>query len=64
MVHQALVNDEVDTYVEYTGTGLLAILNMSLPTGPPTAGAAATPVARLGLCSAGTGRPSPSEEMA
>ena len=45
VVHQALVNDEVDTYVEYTGTGLLAILNMSLPTGTPTAGAAATPVA-------------------
>jgi glycine betaine/choline ABC-type transport system substrate-binding protein len=45
IVHQALVNDEVDTYVEYTGTGLLAILNMSLPAGTPTAGAAATPVA-------------------
>src|SRR5215212_10450257 len=45
IVHQALVNDEVDTYVEYTGTGLLAILNLSLPTGTPTAGAAATPVA-------------------
>jgi len=45
VVHQALVNDEVDTYVEYTGTGLLAILNLSLPTGTPTAGAAATPVA-------------------
>lgn len=45
IVHQALVNDEVDTYVEYTGTGLLAILNMSLPTGTPAAGAAATPVA-------------------
>jgi glycine betaine/choline ABC-type transport system substrate-binding protein len=45
IVHQALVNDEVDTYVEYTGTGLLAILNMSLPAGTPTAGAAPTPVA-------------------
>ena len=45
IVHQALVNDEVDTYVEYTGTGLLAILGMDLPAGTPTAGAAATPVA-------------------
>jgi len=45
VVHQALVNSEVDTYVEYTGTGLLAILNMSLPTGTPSAGAAATPMA-------------------
>jgi len=45
VVHQALINDEVDTYVEYTGTGLLAILNMSLPAGTPTAGASATPVA-------------------
>jgi glycine betaine/choline ABC-type transport system substrate-binding protein len=46
VVHEALVNDQVDTYVEYTGTGLLAILNMSLPAGTPTAGAAAaTPVA-------------------
>src|SRR5918998_3448821 len=41
VVHEALVNDEIDTYVEYTGTGLLAILNMSLPAGTPTAGAAA-----------------------
>ena len=31
VVHQALVNDEVDIYVEYTGTGLLAILGMDLP---------------------------------
>ena len=45
VVHQALINDEVDTYVEYTGTALLAILKMSLPTGTPTAGAGATPVA-------------------
>jgi glycine betaine/choline ABC-type transport system substrate-binding protein len=46
VVHEALVNDQVDTYVEYTGTGLLAILNMSLPTGTPAAGAAgATPIA-------------------
>ncbi|MGH2614845.1 MAG: glycine betaine ABC transporter substrate-binding protein [Thermomicrobiales bacterium] len=45
IVHQALLSGEVDTYVEYTGTGLLAILGMDLPSGTPTAGAAATPVA-------------------
>lgn len=45
VVHEALINGEVDTYVEYTGTGLLAILNMSLPSGTPTAGTDATPVA-------------------
>lgn len=45
VVHQALVNGEIDTYVEYTGTGLLAILDMSLPTGTPAASAAATPIA-------------------
>ena len=33
VVHEALVNDQVDTYVEYTGTGLLAILKALLP--PP-----------------------------
>jgi glycine betaine/choline ABC-type transport system substrate-binding protein len=31
VVHQALVSDEVDIYVEYTGTGLLAILGQDLP---------------------------------
>lgn len=31
IVHEALVNGEVDTYIEYTGTGLLAILNLTLP---------------------------------
>lgn len=31
VVHQALVNDEIDVYVEYTGTGLLALLEMELP---------------------------------
>jgi glycine betaine/choline ABC-type transport system substrate-binding protein len=44
VVHQALINDEVDTYVEYTGTGLLAILGMDLPSATPAAGVA-TPVA-------------------
>jgi glycine betaine/choline ABC-type transport system substrate-binding protein len=45
VVHQALVNDEIDSYVEYTGTGLLSILDMSMPAATPTAGAAATPIA-------------------
>jgi glycine betaine/choline ABC-type transport system substrate-binding protein len=31
VAHQALVNDEIDIYVEYTGTGLLAILGMEMP---------------------------------
>jgi osmoprotectant transport system substrate-binding protein len=48
VVHQALINDEVDTYVEYTGTGLLAILGMDLPSATPAAGAA-TPVAGAGV---------------
>lgn len=39
VVHQALVSGEIDIYVEYTGTGLLAILGMDLP------GAGATPAA-------------------
>jgi glycine betaine/choline ABC-type transport system substrate-binding protein len=30
IVHQALVNGDIDTYIEYTGTGLLAILNLTL----------------------------------
>lgn len=51
IVHQALVNGDVDAYVEYTGTGLLAILNMSLEdidtprAATPVAGAMATPMA-------------------
>lgn len=47
IVHEALVNGEIDAYIEYTGTGLLAILNLSLPTagGTPVADAAASPVA-------------------
>jgi len=42
IVHQALVSGDVDVYVEYTGTGLLAILNMSLPE------TSATPMAEMG----------------
>jgi glycine betaine/choline ABC-type transport system substrate-binding protein len=47
IVHEALLNGEIDAYIEYTGTGLLAILNLPIPTagGTPTAGAAASPVA-------------------
>ena len=51
IVHEALVNDEIDTYVEYTGTGLLAILNLPLPAATPGAGAsaAASPSAMAGV---------------
>lgn len=47
IVHEALVNGEVDAYIEYTGTGLLAILNLSLPAADatPTADTAASPAA-------------------
>lgn len=45
LVHQALVSGEIDTYVEYTGTGLLAILELQLPAASPTAGA--TPVSMV-----------------
>jgi osmoprotectant transport system substrate-binding protein len=48
IVHEALVNGEVDAYIEYTGTGLLAILGLEIPTAgaTPTAdGATASPAA-------------------
>jgi glycine betaine/choline ABC-type transport system substrate-binding protein len=47
IVHEALVNGEIDAYIEYTGTGLLAILNLAIPTAgaTPAAAAAATPAA-------------------
>ena len=45
VVHEALVNGEVDTYVEYTGTGLINILGLELPAGTPMAEGAATPMA-------------------
>ncbi len=44
VVHEALVSGEIDIYVEYTGTGLLAILGQDLP----EAEAGATPVAAAG----------------
>ena len=34
VVHTSLVNDEIDIYPEYTGTGLLTILKMDLITDP------------------------------
>ncbi len=47
VVHQALENGEIDIYVEYTGTGLLAILGEDLPEGAGSASpvAGATPAA-------------------
>ncbi|HEY8446082.1 MAG TPA: glycine betaine ABC transporter substrate-binding protein [Thermomicrobiales bacterium] len=44
LVHEALVSGEIDLYVEYTGTGLLAILNLEIPdvSGTPTAGGTPT----------------------
>ncbi|MBA2276674.1 MAG: hypothetical protein H0W06_02820 [Chloroflexia bacterium] len=56
IVHQALVSGEIDTYVEYTGTGLLAILNMQIPA-TPMAGATpdmASPSAATPAASGGT----------
>lgn len=41
VAHQALTNSEIDLYPEYTGTGLVAILNLPVP----TADASASPVA-------------------
>jgi len=49
VVHEALVSGEIHAYIEYTGTGLLAILNMTLPAADATPMAAtdasATPMA-------------------
>lgn len=48
IVHEALVKGDVDTYVEYTGTGLIAILGQELPPrdeASPEADASATPAA-------------------
>lgn len=54
VVHEALVNGDIDTYVEYTGTGLLAILGLELPAADATPAAspaadAATPAATVGV---------------
>lgn len=49
VAHEALINDELDLYPEYTGTGLLVILGKSvedaLASATPVAAGAATPVA-------------------
>lgn len=34
VVHTALINDEIDLYPEYTGTGLLSVLRMDMITDP------------------------------
>lgn len=31
VAHEALVNGDIDTYIEYTGTGLIAVLGQELP---------------------------------
>ena len=55
VVHEALVNGDIDAYVEYTGTGLLAILGMELPQAgstpeaSPVGADAATPAGVVGV---------------
>lgn len=50
IVHTALTEGEIDAYVEYTGTGLLAILGMEIPeAGAASPEAGATPAAGGGL---------------
>jgi osmoprotectant transport system substrate-binding protein len=48
VVHEGMIQDELDVYVEYTGTALLAILNQPLPESMGTAEAGATPEAGAG----------------
>lgn len=48
VVHQALVNGDIDIYVEYTGTGLLAILGMELRDSPREGDPSASPAATTG----------------
>nr|MBA2246705.1 quaternary ammonium transporter [Chloroflexia bacterium] len=43
VVHEALVNGDIDAYVEYTGTGLINILGLELP--PASATPSASPAA-------------------
>jgi glycine betaine/choline ABC-type transport system substrate-binding protein len=43
VAHEAVVAGEIDLYVEYTGTGLLAILGQSLPEVESTGSGEATP---------------------
>ena len=46
VVHEAMANGDVDVYVEYTGTGLLAILGQELPERDDVASDSATPEAQ------------------
>ena len=48
VAHEATVNGDIDLYVEYTGTGLLAILGMELPEMDRDAEASASPAAGAG----------------
>lgn len=56
VVHEALVSGEIDVYTEYTGTGLLAILELELPAAADDASpvAEASPMAESSPA-AGTG---------
>lgn len=50
VIHQAMWNDEIDIFVEYTGTALVAVLGMDVPTGDgatPEGGDVATPVSSV-----------------
>jgi glycine betaine/choline ABC-type transport system substrate-binding protein len=49
VVHEALVAGDVNVYVEYTGTGLLAILGMELPESNAGATPVATPDGGVGI---------------
>jgi len=48
VAHEATVNGDIDLYVEYTGTGLLAILGMELPEMDRDAEASSSPAAGAG----------------
>lgn len=49
VVHEALISGDINVYVEYTGTGLIAILEMDLPEGAATpASPSATPAGEAG----------------
>ncbi|HYH13271.1 MAG TPA: glycine betaine ABC transporter substrate-binding protein [Thermomicrobiales bacterium] len=51
VIHQAMWNDEIDIFVEYTGTALVAVLEMDVPTGDdgatPEGGDVATAVSSV-----------------
>jgi glycine betaine/choline ABC-type transport system substrate-binding protein len=43
VVHEGMIQDELDVYIEYTGTALLAVLGMELPESTDSSEAAASP---------------------